>query len=303
MDIYLTSQRTGVRLRIPLLPDRLNVKTGASVVSFSIIKKGEVKIPRGSTLTGYSWTSVFPGDSMAGASFVFDWQKPSNIISMIEDWQANGDTISLLVTELSINVDVFIESFVYDYFGTGNASYTINLTKRIQLSVTTTPAPVIPPASTESQETAESTDNKKYGIVTGGSVNVRKGPSTKYKSYGTKHKGDKVEILDKSGNWYKIVYEKGEGGVAWMSASYIKVTSGSTSSTTSSSSSSSKKKKTSSGSTTSKESTGSKSTTYKAPSSVLINAAKAAVNSKIVSKVVKATSSVIKKITSIFKKK
>lgn len=50
MEFYLTSKRTGARLRIPLLPDRLNVKTGASVVSLSIIKKGEVKIPRGSML-------------------------------------------------------------------------------------------------------------------------------------------------------------------------------------------------------------------------------------------------------------
>ena len=47
MEFYLTSKRTGARLRIPLLPDRLNVKTGASVVSLSIIKKGEVKIPVG----------------------------------------------------------------------------------------------------------------------------------------------------------------------------------------------------------------------------------------------------------------
>lgn len=39
MEFYLTSKRTGARLRIPLLPDRLNVKTGASVVSLSIIKK------------------------------------------------------------------------------------------------------------------------------------------------------------------------------------------------------------------------------------------------------------------------
>ena len=52
MEFYLTSKRTGARLRIPLLPDRLNVKTGASVVSLSIIKKGEVKIPHSRDILG-----------------------------------------------------------------------------------------------------------------------------------------------------------------------------------------------------------------------------------------------------------
>lgn len=87
MEFYLTSKRTGARLRIPLLPDRLNVKTGASVVSLSIIKKGEVKIPRGSTLTGYSWNGVFPSDQLASASYVYDWQEPAKIIKLLEEWQ------------------------------------------------------------------------------------------------------------------------------------------------------------------------------------------------------------------------
>lgn len=53
MEFYLTSKRTGARLRIPLLPDRLNVKTGASVVSLSIIKKmAKSRYPVGSTLCG-----------------------------------------------------------------------------------------------------------------------------------------------------------------------------------------------------------------------------------------------------------
>ncbi|MBQ9739302.1 MAG: peptidoglycan-binding protein, partial [Kiritimatiellae bacterium] len=64
MDFYLTNLTSGVRLRIPILPDRLSVKTGAMTVALNIIKTGEVKIPRGSMLTGYSWNSTFPGEAM-----------------------------------------------------------------------------------------------------------------------------------------------------------------------------------------------------------------------------------------------
>lgn len=62
------------------------------------------------------------------------------------------------------------------------------------------------------------------GTVTGGTVNFRKGPGTGYKSYGTKKKGTTLEIVGKSGNWYKFQEPKGEGGVAWMSGKYVKIT-------------------------------------------------------------------------------
>lgn len=301
MEFYLTSKRTGARLRIPLLPDRLNVKTGASVVSMSIIKKGEVKIPRGSTLTGYSWNGVFPSDQLASASYVYDWQEPAKIIKLLEEWQENGDTITLMVTDLSINVDTFIESFVYEYYGAGNVSYTINLTKRLELFVTTTPAPVVPPSSASSSD--ESGGNKKYGTVTGGKVNVRKGPGTNYKSYGTLSKGTQVEILDKSGNWYKIVYPKGEGGVGWISASYIKLTTSSSSSSSGSSSNSSSKKNSSSStakSTTSNNTNTKKSLTLSKPNTSLINVAKDAVKKSIESKT-KVVSSALSKVTNAIK--
>lgn len=206
-----------------------------------------------------------------------------------------------MVTDLSINVDTFIESFVYEYYGVGNVSYTINLTKRLELFVTTTPAPVVPPSSASSS--GESSGNKKYGTVTGGKVNVRKGPGTSYKSYGTLSKGTQVEILDKSGNWYKIVYPKGEGGVGWISASYIKLTTSSSSSSSGSSSNSSSKKNSNSStakSTTSNNTNSKKSLTLSKPNTSLINVAKDAVKKSIESKT-KVVSSALSKVTNAIK--
>lgn len=62
------------------------------------------------------------------------------------------------------------------------------------------------------------------GKVTGGKVNVRKGPSTRYKSYGTLKKNTELTIYGKESGWYIIGYDKGEDGKAYMSGKYVKVT-------------------------------------------------------------------------------
>lgn len=64
------------------------------------------------------------------------------------------------------------------------------------------------------------------GKVTGGTVNVRKGPSTRYKSYGTLKKNTKLTIYGKENGWYIIGYAKGVNGKAYMSGKYVKVTGG-----------------------------------------------------------------------------
>lgn len=153
MDIYLTAD--GERLRIPLLPDRLSVKMGTVSVGFTIIKNGEYKIPRGTSLTGYSWNGVFPGIAMNEASFVHDWQAPTRIIATLTRWMEENKIIHLMVTETTINDDVFIENFVFDHFGVDNVSYTLTLTKYRPLIVTTAPPQpevIIPEQSEEEPE-------------------------------------------------------------------------------------------------------------------------------------------------------
>ncbi len=137
MDMYLTAD--GTRLQIPLLPDRMSVKTGATSISFQTIKGQEYKLPRGMALTGYSWNGVFPGESMALLSFVHGWQQPERIISTLERWMEDKKIIHFMVTETRINADVFIDAFVYDYYGAGNISYTITLSAYKQLTITTAP--------------------------------------------------------------------------------------------------------------------------------------------------------------------
>ena len=64
-------------------------------------------------------------------------------------------------------------------------------------------------------------DKKTYGIITAKSgLRIRKSKSTKSSILGAIPYNTKVEILEKSGNWYKIVYNNITG---YASSTYIKV--------------------------------------------------------------------------------
>lgn len=283
MDIYLTKKSNKDKLRIPLLPDRVSVKTGAMVLSFQVIKLGEVKIPRGNTLAVYSWNGVFPGRSISAASFINDWQEPDKIIEWLKKCQTDGEALTLMITGTTINDDVFIESFNYEHYGVDNVSYTISLTHRTELYVTTVPAPVVPTKTTTTTTTTD--QNKKYGTVktSGSNLNVRKKASTSSTIIGKLKNKSKVEILGKTGNWYIIPHNKGTNGKGYICATYVKLDGSGSSSKSSSgkkSTSSSSKKKSSSSSST-KTTTTKKTLTVKKPSSTLVSAAKSAVKKNV----------------------
>ena len=78
--------------------------------------------------------------------------------------------------------------------------------------------------------TSKSTQTTKQGIVVNvnSTLRVRKSASTSSESLGYLKNGSKVEIVSKSGSWYKIKYNKGYG---YVHKDYIKETSTSTNNT------------------------------------------------------------------------
>lgn len=97
-----------------------------------------------------------------------------------------------------------------------------------------TEAPEATEPETTNQSTA-STGSGKMGTITAESLNVRKGPGTKYDSVGKVKKGDRVEILETSGNW-------GKTADGWISLKYVKMDDGSSNTSTETTTSSSTEK-------------------------------------------------------------
>lgn len=87
-------------------------------------------------------------------------------------------------------------------------------------------AKAVKTVSTEPDVPVQYTGVLYTGTVTANSLNVRYGPGTKYKSIAKLKKGTSVDIVLKSGSWYKIVYKnkKSNNGMAWVQTQYIKKT-------------------------------------------------------------------------------
>lgn len=68
---------------------------------------------------------------------------------------------------------------------------------------------------TEPPKTDDETEGT-TGTITASELNIRSGPGTNYKKSGTVKKGDKVVILEKSGNW-------GRTKDGWVSLKYVKL--------------------------------------------------------------------------------
>lgn len=129
-QVILTNLDTGEKFIFALTPDKISAKSGARFQSYNVIENGEVKYPRGEKLTSVSWSGTLPGDRKTAYEFVDSsvWQSPDEAIALLENWRTTGNKLRIVVTQTSINLDVYIENFSYEWAGgQGDATYSLDL--------------------------------------------------------------------------------------------------------------------------------------------------------------------------------
>lgn len=140
MDIYLKDYETGSTLRFPMLPEKISLTLGNTFGSYSILGLGEVKAPAGQSLSTVSWSGMFPGECRKEMGFVRGWLPPQACCSWIEQGKValpKRKKLHLLVTETSINLDVYLERFTQSYGGgMGDVFYDISFVQGKDLLVT-----------------------------------------------------------------------------------------------------------------------------------------------------------------------
>ena len=58
MDIKLIPVGSGAKFTFPALPEKIQGKYGAKYQSFDIISQGTVKIPKGTSISEFSWENL-----------------------------------------------------------------------------------------------------------------------------------------------------------------------------------------------------------------------------------------------------
>ena len=135
--------------------------------------------------------------------------------------RTDADPSSPSVQKLAIGTEIeILEQKTVDDVTWGRISDGWVNMKYVTLGGETTD-PATDPTETESTEpttgdTDEDDTDGTTGTITAGSLNVRSGPGTKYKTTGSVKKGDKVTIYEKSGNW-------GRTKDGWISLKYVKL--------------------------------------------------------------------------------
>jgi len=139
MDIYLTNLQTKDCLRFPMLPQEINVKVANQFTNYAIISVGEVRLPGGTSLDGFSWDGILPGAERKSAPYVHGWQDPKAVCKWLCELKAQaGKPVKarLLITETPFNCDVYLDSFVEKAKGGyGDIYYSISLTQAKEIKV------------------------------------------------------------------------------------------------------------------------------------------------------------------------
>lgn len=132
----------------------------------------------------------------------------------VPEWKNTVYSVKLVFSEGSWQIDSIREKGEYNY----EPAKTPSLTKaEIEALRTPTPAPTPTPdldSKVEGERSAVITS-----AFTGGTANLREGPSTVYKILGVLKRGDRITVIEESDDWYLIRTEDGTEG--YVSGYYV----------------------------------------------------------------------------------
>lgn len=138
-EFYLTAD-DGEEIQLCMPPEEIRVKSSATFRTYNVIEAGEIKLPKGEQLTDISWRGTLPGAGILMYPFVKHeaWDRPDEIIKVIQRWRERGTKLKLLITQTPVNLDVYIKNFGFTAKGgMGNYSYDIELIAAKPLQVRT----------------------------------------------------------------------------------------------------------------------------------------------------------------------
>ena len=139
-DVYITDLDTGDDMQLAYVPEQISANESAKFQSYSIIDKGEVKVPKGVDLTKISWYGILPGEPMLGYAYIKEsaWEEPDTIIKRWNKWKDKGTKLNLMITQTSINLSVYLQNFsLKSKGGMGNVEYSISFVQAKDLLIKT----------------------------------------------------------------------------------------------------------------------------------------------------------------------
>ncbi|RAK21146.1 LysM domain-containing protein [Anoxybacillus vitaminiphilus] len=121
--------------RLPINPEKVNVKTEGDGEEFTIASLGRVNVPKHMKLESFSLESFFPAQPSHYSGTTF--KQPKYYIDLIKKWMANRQPVRYIYVNgsFTINELVTIERFEYDEsFGSEDVNFSLELKKYVPFS-------------------------------------------------------------------------------------------------------------------------------------------------------------------------
>lgn len=173
------------------MPQEISTSSDTNYQTYSLLNRGSVRIPKGVEPEQISWSGEFFGKAKRKEAIVIKnkWMAPQKCKKILKRWQRKKTILTLIITEMGVNIDVTISNFDTTAYGAyGNLQYSISFEKSEPLRVYTV-------------------SEKKSG--TGKKKTTERSSAKKSKSYTVKS-GDNLWNISKrmygSGSKWKIIY-------------------------------------------------------------------------------------------------
>lgn len=127
-EIWLSTNDNKERLRLPVLPARIDISTASKNESADIANLGEVTILQDPAPKYFSFSAYFPLHESPLVEYS-NHPEPWEAIETIEKWKKEKKPLRLVVTRTPINYLISVESFNYNEEGgsVGDISYDLSL--------------------------------------------------------------------------------------------------------------------------------------------------------------------------------
>ncbi|AWO74976.1 MULTISPECIES: LysM peptidoglycan-binding domain-containing protein [Geobacillus] len=118
--------------RLPVNPEKVNVKEEGDGEEFTIASLGKVNVPKPAKLKSFTLESYFPAQPTHYSATVF--KKPKDYIRLLEKWLNHKQPVRYIYVNgpFTINELVTIERFEYDEsFGSEDVNFSLELKKYV----------------------------------------------------------------------------------------------------------------------------------------------------------------------------
>lgn len=190
VDIYIKALDGSGEIQVPWLPNSFSFAAGgARMAEYDIMESGQVKIPNGRNLRGFSWESIFPGEGHSDLPFLRgDWKEPRYYQGLLFRWYSEGTPLRLLMTGTPINHDVYLENYNVTYAGGfGDYNYSVSFVEKRDIVIggqkpTATATTTASSSKTASKANTAKTYTIKSGDTLWGIAQKELGSGAKYSS-------------------------------------------------------------------------------------------------------------------------